>query len=103
MNISQRGACLELHTPQRVGREISLERLNNKGSTRAKIAWVQQKDGGKYLIGVEILDNEDFWASPPLEPFSRDRFATVLAVFRQYCPPAAAGGIGSGFLSWNSH
>jgi len=61
VNISQRGACLELASPQRIGREITLERLDTRQSARAKVAWTRQEPSGKYFAGVEILDSEDFW------------------------------------------
>ena len=61
MDISQSGACLEVNSPQRAGREIILERLDTKRSARAKVAWVREELSGKYFVGVEILDDEDFW------------------------------------------
>ena len=61
VNISQRGACLELPSPQRSGREITLERIDTKRSAHAKVAWVKEVADGKFLAGVEILDHEDLW------------------------------------------
>ena len=61
LNISQRGACLELSSPHRSGREITLERLDLNRSARVKIAWVKDSPDGRFLAGVEILDHDDFW------------------------------------------
>lgn len=61
VNISQRGACLELNSPQRAGREIVLERLDVNRAARVKIAWVKEVPEGKFFAGIEILDHDDFW------------------------------------------
>lgn len=61
VNISQRGACLESSASPRAGREMKLERTDNKKSARVKISWVDRQGTGKYLIGIEILDCKDFW------------------------------------------
>ena len=66
VNISQRGACLQLSFPQRAGREVILERLDTRQSARAKIAWVKDTSGDRFLAGVKTLDAEDFWGFGPV-------------------------------------
>ena len=61
VNVSQRGACLDLNFPQRAGREVTLQRLDTNRFSRAKIAWVKDAPGGRFLAGIEILDTDDFW------------------------------------------
>jgi len=61
VNVSLRGACLQLNSPQRAGREVTLERLDTHQSARARIAWVKDTSDNRFLAGVEILDAEDFW------------------------------------------
>jgi len=67
LNISQRGACLESNASPRAGREMKLERTDNQKSALVKISWINRQDTGKYLIGVEILDSEDFWGLGKME------------------------------------
>jgi hypothetical protein len=61
VNISVRGACLEVRSLGKVGRTILLERADTKRSARAKIAWAKENTAGRFLVGLEILDHEDFW------------------------------------------
>jgi len=63
LNISQRGACLELDSTRRPASEVLIERVDTKISARARVAWFKDTPSspGKCLVGIEILDNDDFW------------------------------------------
>lgn len=61
VNISQRGACVEVQRPFGLNQVITLERLDTGDRARAKVVWMQEKAGMTYTAGLEILDPEDFW------------------------------------------
>jgi len=61
VNISVRGACLEVRSPMKVGRTVLLERAGTKKCARVKVTWMKEKGVSRFLVGVEILDHEDFW------------------------------------------
>jgi PilZ domain len=62
VNVSQRGACLELRQTVKMGQTITLERVDLPGGfARAKVAWTKQLAEQKFAVGIEIADREDFW------------------------------------------
>jgi hypothetical protein len=61
VNISQRGACLEIRQALRASQMITLERLDTGSCARGRVAWITQTGPEKFTAGVEILDAEDFW------------------------------------------
>jgi len=61
VNISPRGACVEIAHPLTIGQRIVLERIDTKRSVQGLIAWMKPSRPGKFLAGVEILNDENFW------------------------------------------
>ncbi len=61
VNISQRGACIEVRSPLKGGRTIEVERADNKRCSRAKVQWIREKEPNRHLVGLEIVSEEDFW------------------------------------------
>jgi hypothetical protein len=62
VNVSLRGASLEAEQALKLGQTIVLERADvPKKSARARVAWIRQSEAERFVVGVEILDEEDFW------------------------------------------
>jgi hypothetical protein len=61
VNISQRGACLEIRQALRMAQSITLERFDTGRCARGRVVWIKQTGPEKFTVGVEILDAEDFW------------------------------------------
>ena len=61
VNISQRGACIEIRQALRTAQLITLERVDTRKCARGRVAWIDQTGPEKFMVGVEILDAEDFW------------------------------------------
>ena len=61
VNISQRGACIEIRRGLRVAQSIILERFDTGKCSSGRVAWVKQTGPERFTVGVEILDAEDFW------------------------------------------
>jgi hypothetical protein len=61
LDVSQRGASVETSYPLQKGQFIMLRREDTGKYARAKVVWVKKKDVKGYTIGLEILDQEDFW------------------------------------------
>jgi len=65
VNVSLRGACVELKQGLRVSQMVILEREDTKRSARAKVAWVKQAGADRYMTGLELQDVDDFWGLGP--------------------------------------
>ncbi len=61
INVSRKGACLTLSNPCLIGEEIWVEKLKEIARARARVAWVKQLNAAAFQLGIEILDQEDFW------------------------------------------
>jgi hypothetical protein len=61
VNVSQRGACVEIGQPFQVKQVITLERGDTGKRARAKVVWVKKKTAKAFTVGLEILDQDDFW------------------------------------------
>ena len=67
VNISRRGACVEIRQLLRVGQPITLQRDDTGECARGKVAWTKPLALERFLTGLEILDKEDFWGLGPSE------------------------------------
>jgi len=67
VNISRRGACVEVHQLLKVGQPITLEKEDTKECARGTVVWTKQLAVGRFLTGLEILDKENFWGLIPPE------------------------------------
>jgi hypothetical protein len=61
INISKRGACIATSRFRDTGEKIWIEKPGNHQRTLVRIAWVKKNAPSEFLMGLEILDNEDFW------------------------------------------
>ncbi len=61
INVSRRGACIEIRQALRMGQPITLERVDTRRTALAKVAWTKPTVLDRLMVGVEILDEEDFW------------------------------------------
>jgi hypothetical protein len=61
LNVSKVGGCFETSSAWGVSQELSIERADNRQLARARVVWRKQGSSSKYLIGVEILDCDNFW------------------------------------------
>lgn len=61
INVGRRGACIEIRQALRMGQTITLERVDTRRSVLAKVAWTKPTVLDRLMVGVEILDEEDFW------------------------------------------
>lgn len=67
VNISRRGACVEIRQLLKVGQTITLERDDTKEFARGTVAWTKQSAAERFLTGLQIVDKEDFWGLGPSE------------------------------------
>ena len=65
VNVSLRGACVELKQGLRVSQMVILEREDTRRSARGKVAWVKQAGADRYMTGLELQDVDDFWGLGP--------------------------------------
>jgi hypothetical protein len=61
LDVSQRGASVETSYPLQNGQFIMVWREDTGKYARAKVVWVKQNAVKGFTIGLEILDDEDFW------------------------------------------
>ena len=70
LDVSKEGACIATRRAWEKGEKIWIEKPTNQSRTLARVAWVKKSEPSDFLIGLEILDYEDFWA---LEAHSRTK------------------------------
>jgi len=61
VNISQRGACIDLRQDLKAGQIVIVERVDAAKSARARVAWLKPSVADRFLVGLEIIDEADFW------------------------------------------
>jgi len=61
VNVSKRGACITTKSMWEIGEKIWIEKPGNRLRTLARVAWVKKGEPSQFLVGLEILDCEDFW------------------------------------------
>jgi hypothetical protein len=61
VNISQRGACMDLKQNLKTGQTVFVERVDAQKTARARVAWIKPSVADRSLVGLEILDEPDFW------------------------------------------
>ena len=59
--LSRFGAMLECQHPVEAGDTLLLTRLDTGEQARARIAWRRQNNSGRFDIGLELLNCENFW------------------------------------------
>jgi hypothetical protein len=71
LNVSKKGGCIETGSVWNVSDDVWIERADNRQQARARIVWVKHKPSSRYLLGVEILDCQDFWRLERSSPSKR--------------------------------
>ena len=61
VDISKRGACVSTGGKCAVGDQLLIESPPNPQRSLARVAWVKPAGRTRYLIGLEIVDHENFW------------------------------------------
>jgi hypothetical protein len=61
VDVCQRGASVKTGCPLQVKQIITLEREDTGKRARTKVVWVKKKAANVFVVGLEILDQEDFW------------------------------------------
>jgi hypothetical protein len=61
VNVSRRGACIEIRQSLKRGQMITLEKVDSRKCARGRVTWIKETILDRYLVGVEILEEEDFW------------------------------------------
>jgi hypothetical protein len=62
MNISKRGACIAIKISWGVGETIWIENREMGRKALARTVWVSKTEGASGVMGIQILDWEDFWS-----------------------------------------
>jgi hypothetical protein len=61
LEVSVHGALIECRIPVASGEVVTVERLDIGRRAKAKVKWVTRKADGSQMLGIELLDCEDFW------------------------------------------
>ena len=61
LEVSQHGASIECRIPISKGEIMTVERVDNHRSAKAKVRWHRRKADGSQMLGIELLDSGDFW------------------------------------------
>jgi hypothetical protein len=62
MNISKRGACIAIKISWGVGETIWIENRELQRRALARTVWVSKTASASGVMGIQILDWEDFWS-----------------------------------------
>src|SRR6266481_1994197 len=61
VNVSKRGACIATSGLWVTGEKIWVQKPGNEMRPVARVAWVKKGEPFQFLMGLDILDCEDFW------------------------------------------
>jgi len=61
VDVSKRGVCIATSWLWEIGEKIWIEKPGNRQRTFARVAWLKKGEPTQYLMGLDILDCEDFW------------------------------------------
>lgn len=78
LNVSQRGASVETTQAFQTRQVVTLQREDTGKRANAQVVWVKKKATKGFTVGLEILDEDDFWGLGPahksggsLPPFAK--------------------------------
>ncbi len=71
VDVSKRGACIATNWLWETGVKIWIEKPGNHLRTLARVAWVKKGESSPFLMGLDILDCEDFWGLDSASPKKR--------------------------------
>ena len=61
LNVSKLGACIATTRVSKAGETIWVQWPHNTQRAFARVVWAKRLAASQYLIGIEILDCENFW------------------------------------------
>jgi hypothetical protein len=61
VDVSKQGACIATSWLWEIGEKIWIEKPGNQLRTLARVAWLKKGEPTQFLMGLDILDCEDFW------------------------------------------
>lgn len=68
VDVSKQGACIATSWLWEIGEKIWVEKPGNQVRTLARVAWLKKGEPTQFLMGLDILDYEDFWGLDPASP-----------------------------------
>jgi len=71
VDVSKQGVCIATSWLWETGEKIWIEKPGNRLRTLARVAWMKKGEPTKYLMGLDILDCEDFWGLDLASPKKR--------------------------------
>ncbi len=71
VDVSKRGACIATSWLWEIGEKIWIEKPGSQLRTLARVAWVKKGEPSQFLMGLDILDCEDFWGLDLASPKKR--------------------------------
>lgn len=72
VDISKRGACIATSRIWETGEKVWIQKPESQLRSVARVAWVKEGEPSQFLMGLEILDWEDFWALEPASGVSKN-------------------------------
>jgi PilZ domain len=61
LEVSLHGASIECRIPIAKGEMMTVERVDNHKRAQVKVRWHRRKADGSQMLGIELLDSNDFW------------------------------------------
>jgi hypothetical protein len=68
VDVSRQGVCVVTSWLWEIGEKIWVEKPGNRVRTLARVAWLKKGEPTQFLMGLDILDSEDFWGLDPASP-----------------------------------
>jgi len=65
VDVSKAGACVATIGLWKTGEKLWIEKPGSQQRALARVAWVKNSEPPQYLMGLELLDSEDFWGLAP--------------------------------------
>ncbi len=72
VDISKRGACIATSRLWTTGEKIWIQKPGNRLRNLARVVWVKETSPSEFLMGLEILDCEDFWGLESASPVKKN-------------------------------
>lgn len=72
VNVSKRGAGIATSGPWETGEKVWIEKPGNQIRALARVVWVKKSAPSQFLMGLEVLDCEDFWGLEPASPVKKN-------------------------------
>jgi hypothetical protein len=73
IDVSKRGACITTKGSWEIGDKAWIQKPVGDLKALARIAWSKKTGFSQFLVGLDILDAEDFWKLESASPTSKRR------------------------------